>query len=151
MKLLMTLFCPDVNVWLALSVDRHAHHGEAWAWFRALPASSQVLFCRFTQLALLRLLTNPTVMGEETLTSKEAWNVFDRWMGDPMVNFHPEPLGIESSFREATAGIAAKNSSNWIGDCYLLAHARECGATLVTFDKSLRTMASRRGWHAVSC
>jgi toxin-antitoxin system PIN domain toxin len=147
----MTLFCPDLNVWLALSDRHHAHHGEAWNWLRSLPDSSQVLFCRFTQLGLLRLLTNPAVMGAETLTSREAWNVFDRWMGDPFITFHPEPLNIESTFREATLSTTAKNSSSWIGDCYLLAHAKESGATLVTFDKALLSLASKRGCRAVRC
>lgn len=147
----MTLFFPDVNVWLALSDATHAHHDDAKMWFQSLPDSSQVLFGRYTQLALLRLLTNPAVMGDELLTVTEAWSVFDRWMADPLINFHPEPLNLEAAFREATLSTKAKNSSNWIGDCYLLAHAKESGATLVTFDKALLSLAAKRGCRAITC
>lgn len=147
----MTLFFPDVNVWIALSFDRHEHSTDAWAWLRRLPDASQVVFCRYTQLGLLRLLTNPSVMGEHTLTTREVWAVYDRWTKDPRVAFHPEPLTLDVSFREATTALAARNLSNWIGDCYLLAYAKECGATLVTFDKALIALAAKRGCRAVRC
>ncbi|MEP7362928.1 MAG: TA system VapC family ribonuclease toxin [Acidobacteriota bacterium] len=147
----MTLFFPDVNVWIALSFDRHAHSSEAWTWLRRLPGASQVVFCRYTQLALLRLLTNSTVMGEHALTIREAWAVYDKWLNDPLIAFHPEPLTLDPTFREATTALPAQNSSKWIGDCYLLAHAKESGATLVTFDKALLSLASKRGCRAVRC
>lgn len=147
----MTLFFPDVNVWLALSDRAHAHNDQAWTWLRNLPAATQLVLCRYTQLGLLRLLTNPAVMGPATLSVREAWAVNDRWIKDPRVAFHPEPLTLDASFREAATALAARNSSGWIGDCYLLAHAKECGATLVTFDKALIALAAKRGCHAVHC
>ncbi len=147
----MTLFFPDVNVWLALSDRAHAHNDQAWAWLRNLPAATQLVLCRYTQLGLLRLLTNPAVMGHATLSVREAWAVNDHWTKDPLVAFHPEPLTLDSTFREATTALAARNSSNWIGDCYLIAHAKECGATLVTFDKALLSLAAKRGCRAVRC
>lgn len=147
----MTLFFPDVNVWLALSVDGHSHGSEAWSWLQRLPDSAQLAYCRYTQLALLGLLTNPSVMGDKLLSVRDAWAVNDRWLKDPLVAFHPEPLTLNSAFREATTALAAQNSSNWIGDCYLLAYAKECGATLVTFDKALIALAAKRGCRAVRC
>jgi uncharacterized protein len=147
----MTLFLPDVNVWLALSDQCHAHSEQAWSWLRNLPAATQLVFCRYTQLGLLRLLTNPSVMGPATLSVREVWTVYDRWMKDPTVVFLPEPRTLEAPFREATTALAGQNSSNWIGDCYLLACAKECGATFVTFDKALLALAAKRGWRAVRC
>ena len=37
--------------------------------------------------------------------------------------------------------MAAQHASKWIGDCYLLAFAKESGARLVTFDKALASLA----------
>ncbi|HTC86686.1 MAG TPA: hypothetical protein VK686_00240 [Bryobacteraceae bacterium] len=49
----------------------------------------------------LRLLTNETVMGEETLTVDHAWSVYERWLDDPRVEFHPEPRNVDTAFRHA--------------------------------------------------
>jgi hypothetical protein len=36
------MFLPDVNLWLALAVESHIHHGDAVNWFEAL---SNVIVC----------------------------------------------------------------------------------------------------------
>jgi hypothetical protein len=54
----MTLFFPDLNVWLALSVAGHRHNLEAWSWLNLLPREARLIFSRYTQVGLLRLLTN---------------------------------------------------------------------------------------------
>jgi toxin-antitoxin system PIN domain toxin len=146
----MTSFFPDLNVWMALSVAGHGHSMEAWDWLSLLPADTRLVFSRYTHIGLLRLLTNQTVMGEQTLTLRRAWNVYDRWLGDPRVEFHPESLNLETTFREALAPFAARRASKWVGDCYLLAFARESGATLATFDKRLLAHARARGFSVVS-
>lgn len=51
----------DVNVWLALLVRHHIHHQLARAWYDGLP-ERQVGLCRIVQLALVRLLANPSIM-----------------------------------------------------------------------------------------
>ena len=145
----MTSFFPDLNVWLALSVAGHSHHAEAWQWLRLLPAEVRLIFARYTQVGLLRLLTNQAVMGEQTLTLGRAWRVYERWMSDPRLDFYPEPRGIDAAFREATAPFAAKPASKRVGDCYLLAYARESHATLVTFDRALAAFARRHGYAAI--
>ncbi len=50
-------YLPDVNVWIALAAERHAHHMRAREWFATL-ADERLVFCRITQLGFLRLLTN---------------------------------------------------------------------------------------------
>ena len=117
----MTLFLPDVNVWVALSDAPHVHWADSSNWLRQLSQDSQVIFCRYTHLGLLRLLTNQTVMGEETLTLKQAWGVYDQWLEDPRIDLHPEPSGLEAAFRETTRPLGARTASKWVGDCYLLA------------------------------
>ena len=98
---------------------------------------------------MLRLLTNQSAMGEETLTVARAWNVYEGWLDDPRVELHPEPANVDMAFRQATAPFAEQRASKWIGDCYLLAFAREIGATLVTFDKALLGLARKQHYAAV--
>jgi hypothetical protein len=49
----------DVNIWLAAAWSRHTRHGAAKSWMDA--ENGELAFCRVTQMALLRLLTNPAV------------------------------------------------------------------------------------------
>ena len=81
----MTLFFPDLNVWLALSDTGHTHSTGAWKWMKMLPDDAQLIFSRYTQVGLLRLLTNISIMGDQTLTLRKAWGVYDRWLEDPRV------------------------------------------------------------------
>jgi hypothetical protein len=145
----MTSFFPDLNVWLALSVEGHRHNAEAWNWLNVMPSGATLIFSRYTHIGLLRLLTNEAAMGERTLTLRLAWAVYDRWLRDPRVEFYPEPRGIDNRFREATAPFAGKSASKWVGDCYLLAYAVQSHAALATFDKALYDLARRDGCPAI--
>jgi uncharacterized protein len=145
----MTSFFPDLNVWLALSHARNSHNTKAWRWLNLLPGESRLIFSRYTQLGLLRLLTNQSVMGDETLTLRKAWDVYDHWLEDSRVEFYPEPNGVDAGFREAIAPFAGKAAHKWIGDCYLLAYAKQSDATLATFDKALYYLARKQHCAAV--
>ncbi len=145
----MTLFFPDLNVWLALSVGGHSHSSDAWGWLRHLPTDSRLIFSRYTQIGLLRLLTNPAVMGDQTQVLRKAWAVYDRWLLDPRVEFYPEPRSVDAEFRKATEPFSSKPASKWVGDCWLLALAAGNQAALVTFDRALYEFARKQGHSAV--
>lgn len=145
----MTPFFPDLNVWLALSVSGHPHCARAWRWLDRAPSETRLYFSRYTQLGLLRLLTNPAVMGEQTLTVRKAWSVYDQWGDDSRVEFHPDPRGLDVEFRDATKPFANQLASKAIGDCYLLAFAKSAQSVLVTFDAGLRGHAERHGAKSV--
>jgi uncharacterized protein len=145
----MILLFTDVNVWLALSDGTHVHHKTAWAWLNLQPDDARLIFSRYTQLGLLRLLTNTAVMGDETLTLRQAWAVYDRWLEDPRVEYYPEPRDLEAKFRQTTQPFAAKRASKWVGDCWLLAFAESAKAQLVTFDRALYNFARKQGNSAV--
>jgi predicted nucleic acid-binding protein len=129
-------------------IASHSRSADAWTWANHLPREIRLNFCRYTQIRLLRLLTNQAVMGEQTLTLRKAWSVYDRWLADPRVEFYPEPRGVDEEFREATAPFATKPASKWLGDCWLLASANGIKATLVTFDRALYQHARKQG-HSV--
>jgi hypothetical protein len=43
------------------------HNTEAWDWLNRVPHDSQLAFARYKQIGLLRLLSNESVMGQQTL------------------------------------------------------------------------------------
>ena len=127
----------------------HSHSADAWKWANLLPREANLIFSRYTHIGLLRLLTNQAVMGEQTLTLRKAWSVYDRWLADPRVEFYPEPRGIDEEFRQTTGPFAARSASKWIGDSWLLASANGLGATFVTFDQALYAHARKQGYTVV--
>jgi len=88
-------------------------------------------------------------MSSQVLTLSQAWDVYDRWLNDPIVEFFPEPRGVDAAFRQITAPLAAETASKAVGDCWLLAHASEIGAALVTFDRALYAFARKHGHAAL--
>jgi toxin-antitoxin system PIN domain toxin len=126
---------PDVNVWVALNFDQHAHHVAAKQWYEALPDSARLVFCRQTQLGLFRILTTTAVMGSEVLTQAECWQIFDRWASTSQVVWADEPRDLEIPLRELTNG-SASSPKAWM-DAYLTAFAECAELTLVTFDRAL--------------
>jgi len=145
----MTSYFLDLNIWLALSDVGNSHNAVAWAWIKNLAPDDRLIFSRYTQIGLLRLLTNKAVMGDQTLTLRQAWAVYDRWLADPRVAFCPEPQQVEGSFRGATEPFADRAASNWVGDCWLLAFAQSARSRLVTFDQALCDAAQKQGHAAV--
>jgi toxin-antitoxin system PIN domain toxin len=127
---------PDLNVWLALSWANHTHSQSAWTWF-SRQGNGRFVFCRFTQVGLLRLLATPAIMGKDVQTIGQAWKVYDRWIEDSRVGMQPESIELDGAFREATNSVSRLCSPKTLGDAYLLAISRIGDATLVTFDRGL--------------
>jgi hypothetical protein len=124
-----------VNVWLALAHGIHPHHNAAKAWGVTLGSDSVVYFCRFTQLGLLRLLTNQNAMGDDLLTQSQAWKAFDTLLANPGNRMMDEPHGIDPVFRRHTDRAEA-STKQW-ADAYLAAFAEAANLMLVTFDRAL--------------
>jgi toxin-antitoxin system PIN domain toxin len=133
----------DINVWLALSWDRHPQHVPASRWYGTIDAAA-LWFCRFTMLGFLRLLTNRQVMGDSATTLAGALQLYDRWTEDPRVELAPEPRGAEVLFRQAMAPFALQPATKAIADCYLVGFAEAAGAHIVTFDRGLAATARFR-------
>jgi toxin-antitoxin system PIN domain toxin len=131
-----TSLFPDINVWVALTYEGHAHHANAAEWFAMLSRDATFVFCRFTQLGLLRLLTAEAVMSDEVMTQPQAWAAYDRWLKDPRVELVDEPAEIETRVRALTR-LRQPATKDW-ADSYLAAFAAVGQLTLVTFDRGLR-------------
>ena len=125
----------DVNVWLAAAWARHVHHAVAKRYVDAEDAD--MVFCRVTELALLRLVTNRAVTGEDTLTRRQAWNLLLTLQADPRIKFVPEPRGLAPLW-VAFSKRDDRSHLLWTDD-YLAAFAQTLSAELVTFDAGLRS------------
>jgi predicted nucleic acid-binding protein len=93
---------PDANVWLAIAFSDHVHHGHACAWFEK-QAESSCAFTRITQLALLRHLTNSSIMGKFVQSQQQAWQTWDQLLNDPRVTFEIEPIQNRSNLSDANS------------------------------------------------
>ena len=127
---------PDVNVWVALTYAAHIHHHVASEWFRSLPRDSRLCFCRLTQIGMLRLLTTEAVMADETMTQREAWVAYDRWMADDRISLLEEPPTLEESFRSFAN--ETRPHPKDLADAHLCAFAVTCSLRVVTFDRGFR-------------
>ncbi len=130
----------DSNVWLALTLSRHAQHDAAREWFEATGQPSSVCFCRATQQTLLRLLTNASVLrpyGNPPLTNRQAWGVFQALLADHRIAFRAEePAGLEARW-ERFALRSAASPKLWM-DAYLAAFALAGGYRMVTTDPAFK-------------
>jgi uncharacterized protein len=134
----VTISLPDVNVWLALVAEGHVHHLTARDWF-ATQSDSSVAFCRITQMSLLRLLTNPHVMGGSPRTIAGAWAIFDDLRQDRRIVFAPDYEHVNTIWRDSMTQPGVGPSS-WT-DAYLAALAPVHSCSLVTFDTAFKRWA----------
>lgn len=130
----------DSNVFLALAVGQHAHHGLAAAWFSALKGPDKALFCRATRISFLRLLTQKIAPDFLPLTNRRAWAVHDRLMADDATDFEPEPRDLDSVWHRLTDRDSC-SPKVWM-DAYLAAFAITANLRMVTFDKDFRNFES---------
>lgn len=132
---------PDLNVWMALTLNSHEHYPAAWHWYRSLQETQELAFCRFTQIGFLRLITTEAVAKHEIQTQQGAWNVYDCWLKEGGGIYLDEPLGMEAGFR-AFADRSLPAPKEW-ADSYLAAFAAASSIELVTFDRALARRAKR--------
>jgi uncharacterized protein len=123
----------DVGVWLAAVWGRHIHHQQAERWFGQQTAG--LAFCRVTQMSLLRLLTNPAIMGNDVVTRASAWRVIDQLQADDRVTWASEPPGLDAVWRTISA--RDDHSHKLWTDDYLAAFAQSSQAALATMDSKL--------------
>ena len=131
-----TLNFLDANVWLALLWSRHIHSDKAKEWFER-SSEEKFLFCRITQITVLRLLTTAAVMGNDAKKMHEAWELWDKVCADDRIEFLSEPEAIDHEFRRLSE-LRSPSPKVWV-DAYLLAFASVAGLKLVTFDRGLRS------------
>ena len=130
----------DANLLIALTHASHIHHGEAHAWFEQV-GKRRWASCAPTQLAFVRLTSNPRVVGEsispaqamEALASMTAHAAHEYWADAA------EPQRLPTLNSVAVVG------HRQVTDAYLLGLAVLRGQCLATLDRGLLTFAQASG------
>lgn len=120
----------DVGVWLAALWGGHVRHPRVAAWFGE--QVDDLVLCRVTQMGVLRLLSNPAVMGDDVLARADAWKVIDKLRADDRTRWAGEPAQLEQAWR-AISSRDDNSHKPWTDD-YLAAFAQAAELTLVTLD-----------------
>jgi uncharacterized protein len=131
----------DSNVWAALTIDRHEHHGKALRWFDRAPDDRSTCFCRMTQNSFLRLISSERIFREDAVSNREAIAIYSRFRSDPRIGWIDEPAGLETVWLKA-ATHPSPSPKRWM-DGYLFAYALLSSAVIVTFDGGFRQYQSR--------
>jgi uncharacterized protein len=130
-------YLPDVNIWIALTSNRHVHHQIATQWLQGIE-QDHVAFCRVSELGFLRLLTNAHVMGSDILSPVQAWRVYDEWRSDDRVIFLSERKDFTEQWRQL--GNQISGGPNAWTDAYLAVFAGHNNATVITLDRAFRSI-----------
>jgi uncharacterized protein len=133
----------DTSFWLATLIARHPFQRVAREWFDRQPNDHSILFCRMTQLSLLRLLTTKSVMdpyGDPALTNSQALALFGNMRSDPRTGMAVEPGKIEQQWHDF-ANLKSCSPKLWM-DAYLAAFAVSGGHKLVTTDRAFAQFKS---------
>lgn len=132
----MTVHLCDVNIWLALALSAHRHHRVAADWLEGIDEPRSILFCRSTQQALVRLLSNAAVLapyGIEPLSNRAAWSVYQAFIHDDRIALQTEePVALEENWQRYAVRDTA-SPKLWM-DAFLAAFALAEGYRLVTTD-----------------
>jgi toxin-antitoxin system PIN domain toxin len=123
----------DVGVWLAAVWGRHVHYPVASVWVNG--QADHLVFCRVTQMGLLRLVSNPAIMGGDAVDRSQAWRLFDQLWSDERVLWAEEPDGLDAVWRAISAR-DDKSHKLWTDD-YLAAFAQASDLALATLDRKL--------------
>lgn len=123
----------DVNVWVAAVYAGHPDHDVARRWMNDV--DEEMAFCRVTEMAVLRHLSNPAVVGTAATTRSRAWDVVLAVKADPRVRFLPEPSGLSALWM--TYSKRDDRHHHFWTDDYLAAFAQAGQMELVTLDRKL--------------
>ena len=127
----------DVNVLLALAWPNHQHHAAAHRWFHS-QARHGWATCAVTQLAFIRLSSNPAYTGEAASPSNAA-ALLRRYCDHPNHQFWRSPTAAEPRLYQRALG------HQQVHDAWMVELARQCHGRLVTFDARLQVHDAEGG------
>ena len=127
----------DVNVLIALLWPAHEHFEAAHEWFAARAGRGRWATCPLTQLAFVRIVSNPA-FSREALAPGDALRVLERNLTHPAHEFWPDDLGL----LEAVGPLAPRlQGHRQLSDVYLLGLAVKHRGMLASFDGGLKGLA----------
>ena len=131
----------DANLLIAMTHDHHVHHAESLAWFSAVPKRRWAT-CGLTQLAFLRLGSNPRIAGRPSITAAEVVQGLEELVAHPQHEYWGEaPAAASLPVFQHAAFVGHRQ----VTDLYLLALAAERGQVLATLDRGVAAFAAAAG------
>jgi toxin-antitoxin system PIN domain toxin len=83
----------DVNVLIALLWPAHEHFDAAHDWFAARAGRARWATCPLTQLAFVRIVSNPA-FSPDALAPADALGLLDRNLAHPAHDFWPDDVAL---------------------------------------------------------
>jgi uncharacterized protein len=131
-----TVWLLDANLLIAMTHAAHIHHTEAHAWFCAHPKRRWAT-CALTQLAFVRLTSNPKVVGSE-LTPAQALQALETMVGQAQHEYWPEaPEPLQMAAFQSAALVGHRQ----VTDAYLLGLAAHHQQRVATLDRGMVSFA----------
>jgi hypothetical protein len=124
----------DVNVLLALAWPNHQFHAAA---LRRLALGEEWATCALTELAFIRLSSNPAAVTPATNPAQAA-ALLKYMVSDRRHHYFDELPSPASS--EASAWFGQILGHKQVNDAYLLAVVEHSGAKLLTFDSRIQNL-----------
>jgi uncharacterized protein len=127
----------DTNVLLALAWPSHQHHAEAHAWFSA-HAKKGWATCAFTQLAFIRLSSNPAYTAD-AVPPQDAAALLQQWTRIKGHRLWESPAADHPVIYARALG------HQQVNDAWLVEVARRNSGRLVTLDTRLPVHSMQAG------
>ncbi len=128
----------DVNVLVALFLERHVHHDVVHGWFEDHAAGGWAT-CPLTENGLFRILSQPHVSGTPRRPVDVA-GMLRTLCEHTGHHFWPDAISLCD---QAHFEMALVRGHKQITDTYLLGLAAEHGAVFATFDRGIHQGAAR--------
>lgn len=143
-----TTYLLDVNTLAALTLPDHVHHMVARAWLNDLAPGDTWATTPLTESALVRLLLNPVITGQEV----EAWQALDVVS---QLRSQPDHRFLEDDTRltEPHVRLDGLAGPRQVTDFHLVDLAARHGAVLATLDRRIASWldpADRRHVHTLT-
>jgi uncharacterized protein len=122
----------DVNVLVALVWPAHEFHSAVQEWF-ARNAEHGWATCPFTQVALVRILSNPA-FSRDAVTPPEAVKILSANLEHPCHRFWGDEVGFAELVRPLRSRLVGHRQ---VGDAYLLGLAIHRDGRLATLDQGV--------------
>lgn len=134
----------DTSVWIASVFTTHPFHEQAQAVLHAATPAFPAVFCRSTQLSVLRLASTPALLkayGADGFTNRDALVAMDALLALDQVCEREEPIGTVALWHQL-AGCDTASPKVWM-DAYLAAFAIRGALRLVTLDHDFKDFVPR--------
>jgi toxin-antitoxin system PIN domain toxin len=128
----------DVNVLIALLWPAHEHHDAAHEWFASRGPRSRWATCPLTQLAFVRIVSNPA-FSPDALAPADALGLLERNVARPAHEFWPDEIALVKAVAPVVPRLQGYRQ---IADAYLLGLALKRRGVLASFDGGLRMLAA---------